>query len=96
MACQVLLEFQIKDGCHDQLKNRFKEVLADTRDFDGCISLYMIKDRDDPSKIIIVEMWDTKEQYDKYLEWRVERGDMAILETMLENPSWRFFDFWGV
>ena len=56
----------------------------------------MIQDQEDPAKIIVVEVWETKEQYDKYLEWRTERGDMEVLGTMLENPSWRFCDFWGV
>lgn len=96
MACQVLLEFRVKDGCHDRLKQKFKELLPDTRGFDGCISIYLIRDREDHAKIMVVEMWDTKEQYDKYLQWRVDRGDMDVLGTMLENPSWRFLDFWGV
>lgn len=96
MACQVLLEFRIKDGCHDRLKQTFKDIVADTRDYDGCITLHMIQDQTDPSQIIIVELWETKAHYDRYLQWRTERGDMDTLGEMLENPSWRFFDFWGV
>ena len=96
MACQILLEFRIKDGCHERLKEHFKRILPDTRDFDGCINLYMIRDLDDPSKVIVVEMWDTKEQYERYLQWRVDRGDLETLETMWESPTWRFLSFWGV
>ncbi|MGE0483121.1 MAG: putative quinol monooxygenase [Gammaproteobacteria bacterium] len=96
MACQVLLEFGIKDGCHDKLKQTFKEIVADTRDFEGCITLHMIRDRANPTRIIIVELWETQEHYEAYLKWRTERGDMDILGPMMEDPSWRFFDFWGV
>jgi quinol monooxygenase YgiN len=96
MACQVLLEFRIREGCHDKLKQKFVELLPATRAFDGCISIYMVQDQADPAKIVIVEAWDTKAHYDKYLQWRVDRGDMDALATMLENPTWRFLDFWGV
>jgi quinol monooxygenase YgiN len=96
MACQVLLEVRIKDGCHDKLKAAFVELLPDTRSRDGCISLYITKDQDDPSKLIIVEMWETRGHYDRYLQWRTERGDMEVLGELMEDPSWRFLDMWGV
>ena len=96
MACQVLLEFRVKDGCHDKLKQHFKQILPDTRDYEGCISLYMIQDVENPSQIMVVEQWETRQQYEKYLAWRTERGDVEVLESMWESPTWRFFDFWGV
>jgi quinol monooxygenase YgiN len=96
MACQVFLEFRIKDGCHDELKEKFKQLLPDTRDYDGCVYLYFIQDQDDPSKIVIVELWDTRAHYEKYLQWRTDRGDMEVLGAMMEDASWRFFDNWGV
>lgn len=96
MACQVLLEFRIKDGCHDELKRKFVELLPATRAFDGCISIYLTRDLDDPARILIVELWETRGHYERYLQWRTDRGDMAALGTMLENPSWRFLEMWGV
>lgn len=96
MACQVLLEVKIKDGCHDELRAKFVELLPDTRGFDGCIYIYLTKDQDDPSKIIIVELWESRQHYEKYLAWRTERGDMEILGEMMEEPTWRFLDNWGV
>ncbi|MEQ8661546.1 MAG: antibiotic biosynthesis monooxygenase family protein [Gammaproteobacteria bacterium] len=96
MACQVLLEATIKEGCHDRLRARFVELLPDTRGFDGCIYLYIVKDQDDPTKIIIVELWESRAHYEKYLAWRTETGIMDELAMMLDNPSWRFLDNWGV
>ena len=55
MACQVLLEARIKDGCHDELKAKFIELLPETRSREGCIMLHLTKDLDDPSKLVIVE-----------------------------------------
>jgi len=96
MACQVLLEVGIKDGCHDELKQRFVELLPDTRSFEGCIYIYLTQDQDDPAKIIIIELWESRGHYERYLAWRTERGDMEALGDMMENPSWRFLDNWGV
>ncbi|MFT4561668.1 MAG: quinol monooxygenase YgiN [Gammaproteobacteria bacterium] len=96
MACQVLLEVEIVDGCEDQLKAKFVELLPDTRSFKGCIYIYLNQDLDDPSKIIIVELWESREHYDQYLQWRTDRGDMEVLGSLMKNPSWRFLENWGV
>lgn len=96
MVCQVLLEAKIKDGCHDKLKASFVELLPVTRAYDGCISLYITKDLDDPSRIIIIEMWETRGHYERYLQWRTEQGDMDALGELMEDPSWRFLEMWGV
>lgn len=96
MTCQVLLEVEIKDGCHDALKEKFVELLPDTRNFDGCFNIYITKDLEDPSKLIIVELWESKGHYERYLQWRTDRGDMEALGDMMDNPSWRFLENWGV
>jgi len=96
MACQVLLEFKIADGCHDRLREKIVEILPDTRNFDGCISINFTRDQEDPSKMIVVELWDTRNHYEDYLDWRTVRGDMDMLGEMMKEPSWRFLDLWGV
>jgi quinol monooxygenase YgiN len=96
MACQVLLEVKIVDGFADQLKAKFVELLPDTRSFDGCIYIYLTQDLDNPSKLIIIELWESRAHYDRYLQWRTDRGDMEALGAMMEDPSWRFLENWGV
>ncbi len=88
MACQVLLEVKIVDGFADPLKAKFAELLPDTRSFDGCIYIYLTQDLDDPSKLIIIELWESRAHYDRYLQWRTDRGDMEALGAMMEDPSW--------
>lgn len=95
MACQVLLEARIKDGCHDELKAKFIELLPDTRSREGCIMLHLTKDLDDPSKLVIVELWESRGHYERYLQWRTDRGDMSALGKLMEDPSWRFLEPWG-
>ena len=58
MACQVIFEFRIKDGCHDTLKQHLKEILPDTRDFPGCLTVHMVQDIEDPAKVVLLEQWE--------------------------------------
>lgn len=94
MACQVILELRTKEDCADKARSWFKNVLPDTREFDGCIGLYLVKNQDDPLNFVIIEQWDTRAQYEKYLAWRTERGDIDALVDMIDGePSIRFFDY---
>lgn len=94
MACQVILELRTKEDCADKARSWFKSVLPDTREFDGCIGLYLVKNQDDPLNFVIIEQWDTRAQYEKYLAWRTERGDIDALVDMIDGePSIRFFDY---
>ena len=96
MACQVLLEARLKDGYLDEYKKWLVEILPDTRSFDGCIYIYVTQDLDDPAKIVFIELWETRGHYEKYLEWRTQRGDMDTVADMMENPSWSFLENLGV
>jgi quinol monooxygenase YgiN len=62
-----------------------------SREYDGCqnITTHL---SDDGVSVVLVEHWDSKEHYDKYLAWREETGVMDVLGAMLEGqPSIRFF-----
>jgi quinol monooxygenase YgiN len=97
MACQVILEVRTKEGCFDQVRDWFKGALPDTREYDGCQSIHLVNNQDDPNSIMIVEQWETRQKYETYLAWRGERGDMDTLGAMLDGePSIRFFDYMGI
>jgi quinol monooxygenase YgiN len=43
--------------------------------------------------MVIVEDWDSRQQYEKYLSWRTERGDLEKLAAWLTGePSIRYYD----
>jgi quinol monooxygenase YgiN len=46
---------------------------------------------------VIVEQWDTRGHYEKYLAWRTESGVMDEFAAMMAGPpNIRFFDYFGV
>lgn len=97
MTTQVILEFRAKPDCIEKARDWLKGVLPDTRSFDGCVTLHVVQNQDDPAGIMIIEQWDTRAQYEKYLAWRTERGDMVAFGAMMDGPpSIRFFDYFRV
>ena len=94
MSVLVILEVKAKPNSREALTDYFRKNLPDTREYDGCqnITTHL---SDDGVSVVLVEHWDSKEHYDKYLAWRTERGDVAALEKLFEDPKFRFFNFWG-
>ena len=97
MTCQVILEIKVKPESVEPARAWFRGLLPDTRAFDGCVTLHISQNQDDPTELMIVEQWDTRAAYEKYLAWRSERGDLNALGAMLiGEPKIRFFNYFGV
>jgi quinol monooxygenase YgiN len=77
----------------DTVKDLFKEILPDTRAYDGCQGVEVVENQDESGNVILIETWDSREKYDKYLGWRVETGLLDRLGPMLDGaPSVSYFD----
>ena len=93
MSVIVILEAHVKPETIDNFKTNLKDLLVDTRNYDGCEKLLVNINQDDPLNIVIVERWETRQQYEKYLGWREETGVLAEFgEALTEPPNIRFFD----
>ena len=93
MSVLVLLEVSLKPENVNDFTNFMKNELHGTRGFDGCNGLTVHKNQDDSNNMVIVEDWDSRQQYEKYLAWRTERGDMEKLAPFFAGaPSIRYFD----
>jgi quinol monooxygenase YgiN len=93
MSVNVILEVQSKPECIEELKTTFKNILPDTRSYDGCIGVQVVGNQDDALNLILLETWETRQQYEKYLGWRDETGALEALGAMLSQPpSIRYYD----
>ena len=93
MSINVILDVQSKPESIDELKSTFENILPDTRSFDGCINIKVIGNQDNPLNLVLLETWETKEQYEKYLAWRTETGALDALVAMLSQPpSIQYYD----
>jgi quinol monooxygenase YgiN len=97
MTCQVVLELKMKPDCVDKAREWFRSILPDTRGYAGFATLSVTQNQDDPTELMIVEQWDSRAAYEKYLGWRTERGDMEAVAAMVAaEPKIRFYDYVGV
>lgn len=97
MTCQVILEFKAKKDSIEGIRSFLREILPDTRGYEGCVGLNITQNQDDPTAFAVVEQWDTRKKYEAYLQWRVDSGVMNKLAEMMDGePSIRFFNYFGV
>jgi quinol monooxygenase YgiN len=93
MACTVLLEVKANPGMGNDLLATFKAILPDTRGYDGCTGVVTYQDQDDADVIVLVEQWESKAKYEKYLGWRQETGALETLGSKVAGPpSIRYFN----
>ena len=93
MAVTIILEIQAKKGTGNDLLATMKGILPETRSYAGCIGLNVYQNKDDSDVMVLVESFESKAHYEKYLAWREETGVLQQLSAALEGPpSIRFFD----
>ena len=93
MTCVVILEATAKPGTGNDLVETFRAILPDTRSKDGCESVDVTVGMDNADHVLLVERWASREQYEAYLGWRQERGDIdTLVAALAEPPSIRYFD----
>ncbi len=73
----------------EEVRAYFKDVLTDTRNFDGNIEVFMYEDQDNPGIVRLISKWESREHYAKYREFRASLGGqlakIATIEVMTFN-----------
>ena len=93
MAVIVNLQFSIQPGKRDQAVLFLDKILPDTRSYDGCQWLHSTTSIEDVNKWEFFSLWESKEKYDTYLQWRMDSGVMEeSTEFLAGEPVWRFFN----
>ena len=93
MACYVMLEFTAKPGTGSDVLEALRVALPDTRNKDGCESLDVTVNQDDPDNMLLVMRWTSRKHYETYRAWRDANGDAnRLAEMTISGLSTRFFD----
>jgi quinol monooxygenase YgiN len=87
MSVNVMLEVQAKPESIEELKLTFEKILPDTRCYDGCISVQVTSNQDDPLNLVLLEVWESREKNEKYLGWRTETGAFDTLGECYHSPQ---------
>ena len=93
MTVRVILEATAKPGTGNDLVAFFRSILPQTRAFEGCRSVETLQNSDDADNVVLVEVWDTREHFERYLAWRQEGSTGEQLgQAVAKPPSIRHFD----
>lgn len=93
MAVTVTLAFSVKPERTDEFKSLLRNLLPDTRAYEGCIKVDVYQDQGDPGCIYLVEDWQSKMHQQKYQAWRDESGIADTLGPFLAGePRFNYFD----
>jgi len=80
---QLSLSAEAQQG--EALLKFLDEILVGTRSYDGCLGVEVLTDVTS-DQVLLLEWWDQKESFDRYMTWRVERGDFQTLQSFLIKP----------
>ena len=80
--------FQMQPGTGQAVVEFFQSDngLAVTRASKGCIQFDVLTDTSNPDMIRIFEKWDSQADFDAYLKFRQDSGDMNTLIQNLAAP----------
>ena len=94
MAVIVNLQIQCQQGKGPDFLAMAKEILPDTRAYDGCSEANLCTNIEEgEDKVEVISKWESKAHYDKYLQWRVDTGLLEALAPYLEGePVFRFLE----
>jgi len=85
MTLTVLLDLQLKPESTAAAPAMLREILAQTRVFDGCLGVDVLIDTENATHVILLERWATAEADAAYRDWRAGAG-ATELGSLLAGP----------
>lgn len=93
MAVTAFVRVRTKPGQEDKFVDYLAGLLGDSRAWNGCMEIRVVRDQADESEVYIVERWQTRKDHEDYLAWRAESGTTSEAQQYLEGPmEVRYFD----
>lgn len=92
MLVTVMLKATLKNGQKDKLKELMSKFLVQTRTYKGFRDITIYKE-DNSDNIVFYSIWDKKEDFKNYLNFRIQSGDMSVLAQVFEGePQISFYN----
>ena len=84
MSVMITLEMPVKPEMLEDYLNILKGALVETRSYKGCRSVTTLVDQE-TSSIVLVEEWDSAEDQQAYIAWRVESGLIDAIAPFMQG-----------
>lgn len=70
------------------------ELQKQTRAFEGVKAARAVRQADDPTRLLFIDVFATRKDADAYFEWRRSTGDLDLLATLVSEPP--LIEMWPV
>lgn len=85
----ITFEMQVKPDLLSAFLEGLPGLVRESSQFPGFRSMRVVQHKDDPTRLLLIECWESQDAYDRYIAWRTERGDMerladVVLSTKVE------------
>ncbi len=84
MSVMITLEMPVKPEMLEDYLNILKGALVETRSYKGCRSVTTLVDQE-TSSIVLLEEWDSAEDQQAYIAWRVETGLIDAIAPFMQG-----------
>jgi len=84
MSVMITLEMPVKPDMLEEYLNILKGALVETRSYKGCRSVTTLVDQE-TSSVVLVEEWDSAEDQQAYIAWRVETGLIDAIAPFMQG-----------
>ena len=84
MSVMITLEMPVKPDMLEDYLNILKGALVETRAYKGCRSVTTLVDQE-TSSVVLVEEWDSAEDQQAYMAWRVETGLIEAVSPFMQG-----------
>lgn len=93
MSILVIADFFVEPDKIEEFLALLREVLPDTRGFEGCERLDTYVNQDEPGHVRAVETWGARSDHKSYLRWRRETRMMDTLAPYaVAPPRFAYYD----
>ncbi|MDA8196735.1 MAG: antibiotic biosynthesis monooxygenase [Actinomycetota bacterium] len=87
MSAKVIFEFRFKATSLEDGLAELATILVDTRKFNGCLGVEVVRDVNDSEHFVLVESWESTEDYKAYSTWRAGDGKTNLGSFFAGPPS---------
>jgi len=85
-------EFQAKEGLTEDLQDFLISIMPLIKSSEGCESVQLYQSQDDPSKFIMVEIWDSVESHQASVK-NIPSEKLAEIRPLLaSSPGGSYYD----
>ncbi|WP_026548851.1 antibiotic biosynthesis monooxygenase [Arthrobacter sp. Br18] len=92
MTLTVLLDLRLKPESAAAAPAMLREILAQTRAFDGCQGVDVLVDTANATHVILLERWASAEADAAYRQWRAGAGATELGSLLASAPQLSQFE----